>query len=364
MGALPETMPAAVYRRPGEVVVEEKPVPAPGPGEVLVEVDHCGICGSDIHMLLEGWGDKPGLVAGHEFTGSIAALGEGVDRLGARRDRRRRHHPEMRTLSSLPRRQAVAVREPAGFDRRRPRRRLRPLRPGASGGPRSSSSGSDRARGRTRRAAGGRAPRDHPGGCRAGRQRHGHGRRADRGAVGRRAGGARDRTGHRRRAGGAAEGAGGEARSRPGARPGRARDVPTLGARADLGARGARRARVLGKEGRDGGGLPPTPARRDDGPRRSRNGRSEVRPQPVPPQRAPRRGIVRLRPRRFRPRTRAAGVRRVPDRSCSSRPKTSRSIGSPTRSVGLAEGRFAGKVMVVPGCRRVRRRVAAATGDA
>lgn len=82
MAELPEIMPAAVYRRPGEVVVEERPVPPPGPGEVLLEVDHCGICGSDIHMLLEGWGDKPGLVAGHEFTGTVVALGEGVEGWG------------------------------------------------------------------------------------------------------------------------------------------------------------------------------------------------------------------------------------------------------------------------------------------
>jgi (R,R)-butanediol dehydrogenase/meso-butanediol dehydrogenase/diacetyl reductase len=74
----PGVMAAAVYRRPGEVVVEQRAVPRPGSAEVLVEVDHCGICGSDIHLLLDGWADKPGLVAGHEFTGTIAALGEGV----------------------------------------------------------------------------------------------------------------------------------------------------------------------------------------------------------------------------------------------------------------------------------------------
>ncbi len=61
-------MPVAVYRRPGLVEVEERTVPRPGPGEVLVEVDHCGICGSDIHLMLEGWAGRPGLVAGHEFT--------------------------------------------------------------------------------------------------------------------------------------------------------------------------------------------------------------------------------------------------------------------------------------------------------
>jgi len=71
-------MPAAVYKKPGVVVVEERPVPSPAGDEVLVEVDHCGICGSDIHMLLEGWGEKPGTVAGHEYSGTIVAIGEQV----------------------------------------------------------------------------------------------------------------------------------------------------------------------------------------------------------------------------------------------------------------------------------------------
>ena len=77
MSELPQTMPAAVLQRPGQVVVEQRPVPLPRPHEVLVEVDHCGICGSDVHMLLDGWGEK-GLVAGHEFTGTIVAMGDDV----------------------------------------------------------------------------------------------------------------------------------------------------------------------------------------------------------------------------------------------------------------------------------------------
>ncbi|MGP0030751.1 MAG: zinc-dependent alcohol dehydrogenase [Acidimicrobiales bacterium] len=76
---LPETMPAAVYQAPGVVTVEDRPVRRPGPGQLLVRVQHCGICGSDIHQLRDGWGLKPGVVAGHEWSGTIAAVGEGVD---------------------------------------------------------------------------------------------------------------------------------------------------------------------------------------------------------------------------------------------------------------------------------------------
>jgi L-iditol 2-dehydrogenase len=74
---LSELMNVAVYRRPGEVEVERRPVPAPGPGQVLVEVDHCGVCGSDIHLMVDGWG-SPGMVAGHEFAGTVRSLGPGV----------------------------------------------------------------------------------------------------------------------------------------------------------------------------------------------------------------------------------------------------------------------------------------------
>ena len=67
----------AVSASGGTVVIEERDVPLPGPGRVLVEVSHCGICGWDLHMIVEGWG-PPGVVHGHEYAGVVAALGEGV----------------------------------------------------------------------------------------------------------------------------------------------------------------------------------------------------------------------------------------------------------------------------------------------
>src|SRR5580693_2519509 len=77
-GPLPDVMSAAVYQAPGVVTVEERPVPRPDPDQVVVRVHSCGICGSDIHQLRDGWGLPKGVVAGHEWSGTIAAVGDGV----------------------------------------------------------------------------------------------------------------------------------------------------------------------------------------------------------------------------------------------------------------------------------------------
>ncbi|WP_114856197.1 zinc-binding dehydrogenase [Brachybacterium sp. YJGR34] len=58
----------------------ERPRPEPGPGEVLLRVAATGICGSDVHGYTGENGRRvPGQVMGHESSGTIAALGEGVD---------------------------------------------------------------------------------------------------------------------------------------------------------------------------------------------------------------------------------------------------------------------------------------------
>jgi 2-desacetyl-2-hydroxyethyl bacteriochlorophyllide A dehydrogenase len=79
VGDLPETMPAAVFKAAGQIEVEQVPVPEVGSDDVLVAVDLCGICGSDLHMVLEGWG-APGSWHGHEWIGTVAAVGDGVTR--------------------------------------------------------------------------------------------------------------------------------------------------------------------------------------------------------------------------------------------------------------------------------------------
>lgn len=78
-------MKAAVFKQAGVLTVEEVPTPRPGPGEVLVRVSLCGICGSDLHRYAYGL-MAPGVIMGHEFVGTVEALGEGVTglRLGQR----------------------------------------------------------------------------------------------------------------------------------------------------------------------------------------------------------------------------------------------------------------------------------------
>lgn len=77
MTAIPDAMRVAVYRQQGELDIEDRPVPKVGAHDVLLEVSHCGICGSDIHFVLEGWG-QPGTVEGHEFAGRVVAVGTDV----------------------------------------------------------------------------------------------------------------------------------------------------------------------------------------------------------------------------------------------------------------------------------------------
>jgi threonine dehydrogenase-like Zn-dependent dehydrogenase len=70
-------MDAAVYHEARSLAVERWPLPTPGPEQVLLEVSHCGICGTDLHLVMEGWG-RPRSVGGHEYSGTIVAVGEKV----------------------------------------------------------------------------------------------------------------------------------------------------------------------------------------------------------------------------------------------------------------------------------------------
>jgi L-iditol 2-dehydrogenase len=72
-----KTMKAAVYREIDRVVCEEIPVPEIGHGEVLVRIDTCGVCGTDLKKIHTGSHSAP-RVFGHEMAGTVAAIGEGV----------------------------------------------------------------------------------------------------------------------------------------------------------------------------------------------------------------------------------------------------------------------------------------------
>lgn len=72
------TMKAAVFKGPGRIVLEEKPIPSPGAGEALVRITTTTICGTDVHILKGEYPVAQGLTIGHEPVGVIEALGPGV----------------------------------------------------------------------------------------------------------------------------------------------------------------------------------------------------------------------------------------------------------------------------------------------
>ena len=81
-------MPAIVCHGPEDYRLTERPIPQPGPGEVVIRVASVGICASDLKCYQGAamfWGDaerkgycQPPVVPGHEFVGEVVALGEGA----------------------------------------------------------------------------------------------------------------------------------------------------------------------------------------------------------------------------------------------------------------------------------------------
>lgn len=84
---LPRIMKAWVLKDPGKLEIVEKPVPIPGRAEVLVRIDAVAICATDLEIIHHGPpaiinGGSPhnkGFTPGHEYMGTVAALGPGVD---------------------------------------------------------------------------------------------------------------------------------------------------------------------------------------------------------------------------------------------------------------------------------------------
>src|SRR3984885_10418218 len=74
---VPTTMRAAVYRGVNDVRVETIPVPEIGPGEALVKIHTCGICGTDLKKIHTGSHSAP-RIFGHEMSGTVVRVGDDV----------------------------------------------------------------------------------------------------------------------------------------------------------------------------------------------------------------------------------------------------------------------------------------------
>jgi len=70
-------MKAAVFKEKGLLEVEDVPEPEIGPRDVLLQITHCAICGSDLHRYMYGM-LNPGVIMGHEYSGKIVDKGKEV----------------------------------------------------------------------------------------------------------------------------------------------------------------------------------------------------------------------------------------------------------------------------------------------
>jgi len=71
-------MRAAVLHAPGDIRLEDRPKPVPGPGEALLRIAAVGVCGSDLPRMLIKGAHKMPIICGHEFSGYVEELGAGV----------------------------------------------------------------------------------------------------------------------------------------------------------------------------------------------------------------------------------------------------------------------------------------------
>jgi len=72
-----KTMREAVLIGKRNIKIQSRPLPRPKEGEVLVRIHYCGICGSDVHVFEQGRSEP--LTLGHEFSGTIAEVGPGLE---------------------------------------------------------------------------------------------------------------------------------------------------------------------------------------------------------------------------------------------------------------------------------------------
>jgi len=85
--SIPKTMKAAVLYGWGDIRVEQRPVPSPGPEEVLIKIESCSICGGDVKIITRGMLKQPPMgdfIIGHEYAGIVAELGVQGRRQGHR----------------------------------------------------------------------------------------------------------------------------------------------------------------------------------------------------------------------------------------------------------------------------------------